>query len=46
VGNIGGFVGPNIIGYLQQTTSSFSAGLAIIGGVLACGGLLVLVVKR
>jgi ACS family tartrate transporter-like MFS transporter len=46
VGNIGGFVGPNIIGYLQQTTSSFSAGLAIIGGVLACGGLLVLAVKR
>src|SRR5580765_1755764 len=46
VGNIGGFVGPNIIGYLQQTTSSFSAGLAIIGGVLACGGLLVLMVKR
>jgi ACS family tartrate transporter-like MFS transporter len=46
VGNIGGFVGPNIIGYVQQTTSSFSAGLVIIGGVLACGGLLVLVVKR
>jgi ACS family tartrate transporter-like MFS transporter len=46
VGNIGGFVGPNIIGYVQQTTSSFSAGLVIIGGVLACGGLLVLAVKR
>src|SRR5712671_5916117 len=28
VGNIGGFVGPNIIGYVQQTTSSFTAGLA------------------
>ena len=40
VGNIGGFVGPNIIGYVQQTTSSFSTGLVIIGGVLACGGLL------
>jgi ACS family tartrate transporter-like MFS transporter len=46
VGNIGGFVGPNIIGYVQQTTSSFSTGLVIIGGVLACGGLLVLAVKR
>jgi ACS family tartrate transporter-like MFS transporter len=46
VGNIGGFVGPNIIGYVQQTTGSFSAGPVIIGGVLACGGLLVLIVKR
>jgi len=46
VGNIGGFVGPNIIGYVQQTTGSFLAGPVIIGGVLACGGLLVLIVKR
>jgi ACS family tartrate transporter-like MFS transporter len=42
VGNIGGFVGPNIIGYVQQTTNSFTAGLAIVGAVLAAGGLLVL----
>jgi MFS transporter, ACS family, tartrate transporter len=44
VGNIGGFVGPNIIGYLRQTSSSFAAGLVVIGAILACGGLLVLAV--
>ena len=45
VGNVGGFVGPNIIGYLQQTTSSYTTGLVVIGAVLAAGGLLVLCVK-
>jgi ACS family tartrate transporter-like MFS transporter len=44
VGNIGGFVGPNIIGYVRETTHSFSAGLVVVGVVLAAGGLLVLVV--
>jgi len=42
VGNIGGFVGPNIIGYVQQTTRGFTAGLIAIGAILALGGLLVL----
>jgi ACS family tartrate transporter-like MFS transporter len=42
VGNIGGFVGPNIIGYITQQTSSLTAGLAVIGAILAGGGLLVL----
>ena len=40
VGNVGGFVGPNIIGYLEQTTHGFSGGLLVIGAVLAAGGLL------
>jgi MFS family permease len=44
VGNVGGFVGPNIIGYVQQTTHSFRAGLTIIGAILAGGGLLVLLI--
>jgi MFS transporter, ACS family, tartrate transporter len=44
VGNIGGFVGPNIIGYVQQTTNGFRGGLVVIGAVLAAGGLLVLAV--
>jgi ACS family tartrate transporter-like MFS transporter len=42
VGNIGGFVGPNIIGYVQETTKSFAGGLFVIGAILAAGGLLVL----
>jgi len=42
VGNVGGFVGPNIIGYVQQTTGGFTGSLIVIGAVLAAGGLLVL----
>jgi sugar phosphate permease len=45
VGNIGGFVGPNIIGLVRQATHSFSAGLVAVGVVLAAGGLLVLAVN-
>ena len=45
VGNVGGFIGPNIIGYLQQTSSSYTTGLVVIGAVLAAGGVLVLCVS-
>ena len=45
VGNIGGFVGPNIIGFVRETTHSFAAGLVVVGAVLALGGLLVLAVN-
>jgi len=45
VGNIGGFVGPNIIGFVRETTHSFAAGLVVVGVVLAAGGLLVLAVN-
>jgi MFS transporter, ACS family, tartrate transporter len=45
VGNIGGFVGPNIVGYVREATSSFSAGLAIVGAMLVGGGALVLAVN-
>jgi ACS family tartrate transporter-like MFS transporter len=43
VGNIGGFVGPNIIGVAQQTAHGVGGGLVLIGAILAAGGLLVLV---
>jgi ACS family tartrate transporter-like MFS transporter len=43
VGNVGGFVGPNIIGVAQQTSRGIGGGLVLIGAVLAAGGLLVLV---
>ena len=42
VGNVGGFVGPNIIGVAQQTTRGIGGGLVLIGAILAAGGLLVL----
>ncbi len=45
VGNVGGFVGPNIVGYVRETTSSFSAGLAIVGAILVAGGALVFAVN-
>jgi len=45
VGNVGGFVGPNIVGYVQQTTGGFTGGLVAIGAVLAAGGCLVVRLK-
>jgi len=44
VGNVGGFVGPNVIGYLRQTTHGYPSGLVVVGAILAGGGLLVLFV--
>jgi len=45
VGNIGGFVGPSLIGYISDRTHSFTMGLVFIGAVLACGGVLALAVR-
>jgi nitrate/nitrite transporter NarK len=45
VGNIGGFVGPYLLGYLSDRTHSFTSGLMFIGAVLACGGVLALAVR-
>jgi ACS family tartrate transporter-like MFS transporter len=45
VGNIGGFVGPYVFGWIRDTTHSFSAGLVLIGVVLALGGALALTVR-
>ena len=44
VGNIGGFVGPYLLGYVKDRTNSFSTGLILIGVVVIAGGLLVLTV--
>jgi MFS family permease len=41
VGNIGGFVGPTIIGYVSELTQSLTVGLVVVGGILAAGGALV-----
>jgi ACS family tartrate transporter-like MFS transporter len=45
IGNIGGFVGPNIIGFVRERTHSFAAGLVAVGVILAAGGILVLAVN-
>ena len=43
VGNVGGFVGPNILGVTMQSGHGLGGGLILIGAILAAGGLLVLV---
>jgi MFS family permease len=42
VGNFAGFLGPFTVGYLRDVTGSFSAGLLASAGVMAIGGVLVL----
>ncbi len=42
VGNIGGFVGPYLLGYVRDMTGSFMLGLIGVGIILAGGGALVL----
>lgn len=44
VGNLGGFVGPNVLGQSIILTDSFFWGLTILSGVMALGGLLALCV--
>jgi len=42
VGNIGGFVGPYLLGYIKDHTQSFAIGLIALGAMVALGGALVL----
>ena len=44
VGNIGGFVGPSVVGYIKDWTNSFTMGLVFVAAILAAGGALVLAV--
>jgi ACS family tartrate transporter-like MFS transporter len=45
VGNLGGFVGPMIMGYLVTRTRSFAAGMLYLVGSLILSSLLMLLVK-
>jgi MFS transporter, ACS family, tartrate transporter len=45
IGNLGGFIGPSLVGSLVQSTGSTSAGLVAIGGGLVLCGLLTLAVR-
>jgi ACS family tartrate transporter-like MFS transporter len=42
VGNLGGFVAPNVLGYSKTVTGSFSGGMLFLAAVLAVGGFLTL----
>lgn len=43
VGNLGGFVGPYVIGWIKGETGSFLGGLAFVAGLLAMSSTLVLI---
>jgi len=45
VGNLGGFVGPFLVGYLLTRTRSFSAGLWFLVGSFLVSGILMLLVR-
>jgi sugar phosphate permease len=46
VGNIGGFVGPYLLGAIEDETHSFAAGLYAIGALMVAGGALALTVRQ
>ncbi|MDE1149855.1 MAG: MFS transporter [Azospirillaceae bacterium] len=46
VGNLGGFVGPSLIGWIKDTTGSFEGGLYLVAGLLVMSAALTLVLSR
>jgi ACS family tartrate transporter-like MFS transporter len=46
VGNIGGFVGPTLVGYVRQTTGSFAGGLWVLAAGLAAAAAIALLLPR
>jgi ACS family tartrate transporter-like MFS transporter len=46
IGNLGGFVGPAMIGWIKQRTGSFEGGLYFVGGLLTLSAILTLVLAR
>lgn len=45
VGNLGGFVGPYLMGWLKDQTGNYTVGLRILAGAMFVGGLLALLVR-
>ncbi|SKD04533.1 MFS transporter, ACS family, tartrate transporter [Burkholderia sp. CF099] len=46
VGNLGGFAGPYMTGWIREVTHSYVWALAALGGFLALSGLVILIVGR
>jgi ACS family tartrate transporter-like MFS transporter len=46
VGNLGGFLGPNIVAAIQKTTGSFEGGMMALGASVAAAGLVVLGLRQ
>ena len=45
IGNLGGFVGPMMIGVIRQQTGSYTWGLYFVAGLLAISALVVLILS-
>jgi ACS family tartrate transporter-like MFS transporter len=46
IGNLGGFVGPSVIGWIKSSTGSFVGGLYFVAGLLVFSAVLTLVLAR
>jgi cyanate permease len=46
LGSLGGFVGPYLIGYVRDATGSFKGSLLTIAGILLCGAVLAVGLRR
>lgn len=46
IGNLGGFVGPAMIGWIKDATGSFAGGLYFVAGLLVLSAVLTVVVAR
>jgi MFS transporter, ACS family, tartrate transporter len=46
IGNLGGFVGPYVTGWIKQQTGSFAGALLYLAASLALAGLLILTLRR
>ena len=46
IGNLGGFVGPSLVGLVKTATQSFRGGLVMLSLIVAVGGLLTLLIRR
>ncbi len=46
VGNLGGFVGPFVIGWLKKVTGGYSAGLYVVAATLAVSAIVTLMLRR
>lgn len=46
IGNLGGFAGPALIGWMEQRTGSFAGGLAVVAGMLIVSGAVVALLPR
>jgi cyanate permease len=45
IGNLSGFAGPYVMGYLKDTTGDFTAGLLLLGACALVGGLVALTLR-